>query len=334
VEIAKDLLLICNTNSAGSVFVKNYYLAHRPFAAFASVLEIGCPTGEFMGTNEFINQLRAPLLQWLTSNPTKPPQYVVLFLDIPSRMTNNYVVGGPVGSVSYAVHDGFPGIKPFVTHIHMGDTNACKAYIDKLEFFGTNYSRGEVLVSANTGGYSNQNYYFDESGTSPAPGVVHPLEIARDAVVASGVPTNRCIYSGPTNALIALASNVAAYASWGVYNNSDPNYATNGTIVFNGDSRWYIMSTIESFNGQVQQGVPQGNHVKWFSSGAFGGTNYSNTPIGGITHVEEPWGGYNDAGPYFIHWSRGRSFAVCAWAGFREYYFLHFQAIGDPLVRR
>src|SRR5439155_15996876 len=42
-DAAHDFLLIYNTNSADSPFLKDYYLAHRPMAASAKVLGINYP---------------------------------------------------------------------------------------------------------------------------------------------------------------------------------------------------------------------------------------------------------------------------------------------------
>ncbi len=329
VEISKDLLLIYNTNSADSIFVKDYYLAHRPFAQFANVLGIGCPTGEFMGTNEFTTQLEAGYRAWLSANPTKHPNYVVLFIGIPSRMTALYY-----GSVSFALRERTFGIKPFTTSINMGDTNACKAYINKLAFIGTNFSPGSALISASSGGYGNSSYYFDESGINT--NGTRLLEIEKDLLVASGVQSSNCVYAYPTNALLTPASNVTAYASWGVYNYNDPDYSTNQTIAFIGNSGWYLIATRESFNGQVQQVVGQGNFIKWFSHHAFGGTNFMNTPAGALTHTEEPSGGAIRSAAHFKPWSKGRSFGVSSWGTqpVNDSFGPHFQAVGDPLITR
>ena len=72
------------------------------------------------------------------------------------------------------------------------------------------------------------------------------------------------------------------------------------------------------------------NFVQWFSSNAFGGTNYSNTPIGAVTHVEEPsLGGVENSSTYFGLWAANKNLAICAWNSRQTQY---FQAIGDPLV--
>ena len=39
------------------------------------------------------------------------------------------------------------------------------------------------------------------------------------------------------------------------------------------------VQTVESYNGMWDGGGYQGNFVRWFSANAFGGINYSNTPV-------------------------------------------------------
>ena len=99
----------------------------------------------------------------------------------------------------------------------------------------------------------------------------------------------------------------------------------------NRHSSWWIIETLESFNGQRAE-TGQGSFIKWFSSSAFGGTNYSNTPVGAVTHVEEPnLGGVNNVSTYFSLWARGRKFGASAWTSRNAE---EFQAVGDPLVTR
>jgi len=88
--------------------------------------------------------------------------------------------------------------------------------------------------------------------------------------------------------------------------------------------------TLESFNGQ-RCDPGQGTFLKWFSPIAFGGTNYSNTPVGAVTHVLEPdLAGVNDSYTYFGLWAAGKDFAICAWNSRMTPY---FQAVGDPFVK-
>src|SRR5665811_1656968 len=62
---------------------------------------------------------------------------------------------------------------------------------------------------------------------------------------------------------------------------------TVGYVQLSGNSGWWIIETVESYNGHRYQD-DFGNFTKWFSQNAFGGTNYSNTPIGAVSSVDEP----------------------------------------------
>src|ERR1051326_623135 len=64
-------------------------------------------------------------------------------------------------SISSAVAQAVPGIKPVVFTLNMATTNATRAYIDKLEFFGTNWPSREVVISASEHGYGNTDFVFD-----------------------------------------------------------------------------------------------------------------------------------------------------------------------------
>jgi hypothetical protein len=329
VDVTKDLLLIYNTNSADSATVLNYYLGHRPLVSGANVLGIGCPgiyisnapaNLNFVGlTNvtdyetaspaDFTNLVFNPLLNWLAANPTKRPQYVVLMLDVPSRMaytvTNAanvpfYPYGNPFPSASYQLATSVPGWQPFITHINMNGTNDCIGYINKLQSIGSSYP-GKLIISASAVGYGNTNYFFDDTRTgngSPSP--------AEGSEAESGVlsvnPAASVTYSnGVDNGLashITSGSNVAGYLCWGGHSSLAGDYA-NGDVQWSGNSGWFLIETVESYDGQRYE-VPQGNYIKWFSSNAFGGTNYANTPIGAVTYVDEPGGLYvNNAAVYF-----------------------------------
>lgn len=70
----------------------------------------------------------------------------------------------------------------------------------------------------------------------------------------------------------------------------------------------------------------------WFSPSAFGGTNYSNTPIGAATQVLEPkLAGVNNCSVYFGLWAAGKDFAICAWNSRMAFW---LQAVGDPFVTK
>jgi hypothetical protein len=368
VDVTKDLLLIYNTNSISSATVENYYLQNRPMVSGANVLGIGCPgifvtngggggyypitntiVYETVTHNDFTNQIIAPLQTWLNNNPTKRPQYVILFLDVPSRVydsaTNganypfDYFTGGNP-SVSYQLATAFPGWNPFVTHINMNGTNDCIAYINKLAFIGTNYSPGKIIISASAGNYGNTNYYFDNTGNISITPNVSGLNASNAVIQAGASPASvaytSVIYTPPSfdpslQYHITNGVNVAGYLSDGSHSFLGTNFATNGYVQWSGNSSWWIIDTVESFNGQRYR-INQSNFTQWFSQNAFGGASYSNTPIGAVSHTDEPGGtGVSDVSIYFGLWASGKDFGICAWNCRLTQY---FQAVGDPLVTK
>jgi hypothetical protein len=102
------------------------------------------------------------------------------------------------------------------------------------------------------------------------------------------------------------ASNLAGYLCWGKHSSLWNDYPTNSAkVAWTGEKKWWLIQTIESYNGQRQS--DQGHVLQWFSPNAFGGSNYSNTPIGAISSVDEPaFEGF------------GRSFYILATMGGRE----------------
>jgi Regulator of chromosome condensation (RCC1) repeat len=278
VNVTNDLLLIYNTNSTDSATVFNYYLQHRPMIGGANVLGIACSTNEIVVPGDFSNQVLAPYLSWMAQNPTKRPQYVVLFLDIPSRVEGSYAYP----SVQYQISEAAPGIKPFLSSININGTNDCIAYISKLALFGSNYSPGKSIISASAGGYGNTNYVVDSirHGTGHVDdytGGQAIVSTATNGLLASGVLPSAILYAdgvetiigGVTNNLPHLtnASNVAGYISWGAHSSLGGFYAVSGTngVYWNGNSGWWVVQTVESFNGQ-RQFPEMGYFIQWFSS--------------------------------------------------------------------
>jgi hypothetical protein len=334
VSVSQDLLLIYNINSVNSAVVKDYYLAHRPMVQDANVLGIGCTTNETFLPDEYTNVFAAQVQNWLAQNPTKRPQYVILFPDIPSRVNTNNTPGvyqfdyygyAPRPSVQCQLNASCsPGWHPFVTSINLNTTNDCEAYINKLEFFGTNFSPGQLVISAAAENYGDTNYYFD-----PVNDILSDGARAKSALLPKGVSSS-AIFSGGSSH-ITLATNVTGYLTWGVNGGQSPNYSIDGSVAFVASSGWYLIETVESFNGQRYQ-TGQGNFLRWFMSNSFGGTNYSNTPIGAVCHVDEPTPqGANDPPTYFGSWATGKNFAICAWYSRETPY---FQAVGDPFVTK
>jgi hypothetical protein len=328
INVTNDLLLVYNSNSSDSSNLCAYYLAHRPMVGGANVLGVACDVGEYTTSNNCDAQIVAPIINWLTNNPTKHPQYVVLFYDIPTRLTN--YPNGSYGSVSYHLTQSYPNWQPFVNNLNAGSLADCKAYVDKLATFGSNYSPGQLIISA--GGYGNTNYYFDDA-QGAYPYLPFGLQ-AVEGVTSNGVSLSAVSYEPFTSTNhLTQGTNVGGYISWGSNGGLGSDYVTNGTVIFTGNSSWYIIETIESYNGQRDGGGGiQGDFLKWLSPNAFGGANYSNTPVGAVTHTEEPSApSCENSQVYFGLWASGKNFAICAWSSRRTPY---FQAVGDPFVTK
>jgi hypothetical protein len=360
VDVTKDLLLIYNTNSTDSQTVLNYYLQNRPGVSNANVLAINFTQSsnyETISPSDFTNIILTPVTNWLATNSTKRPQYVVLFLDIPSRVNTNTafeVYGNGLPSVSWQLATYEPNWSPFVMHINMGasnfvnHTNDCIGYINKLATFGSNYSPGKLVISANSGGYGNTNYFIDDTEFNEDG---HQLGLnAEEALLEQGVASDSIDYTfvfpdcGSAACHITNGTNVAGHFCWGGHSTFlGPDYAINTNKVrWNGNSGWYIIDTIESYNGRWYEAT-MGNFVEWYSSGAFGGVSYSNTPVGAVSNPDEPGlFGNNDTALYFGLWESGKDFAICAWASrLSQTKYISsgqfpqaFQAVGDPFVMK
>ncbi len=348
IDVTKDLLLIYNTNSSDSAGVKDYYLAHRPMVANANVLGVGCSNKtETFYPSEYTNLFLPQVTNWLVTNATKRPQYVVLFVDVPSRVNTNAdysqddLINYPPRflpvrpSVQHQLHEwAWPNWHPFVAHINMGASNDCVHYIDKLA------SHAGVAVVLAGGSAAGTNYYFEDAGSSTnysARGLA-----ALEGVTNNGVSSQFVTYVPRTSTShIVSGTNVAGYWTWGANGGQGYYFPDPGHVAFQTNSNWYLMGTGESFNGQrfhpnpppADQTVPatlQSWFGQWFASGAFGGVAYSSTPVAGVSHVDEPFeAGLEDTYVYFGLWAAGKNFATCSWNSKQT---PQFQAVGDPLV--
>jgi hypothetical protein len=343
VDLRREALLIYNTNpiATNSIFIKDYYLAHRPRIAEINLLAVNCATNERAEPDEFRRKVASAVKGWLDRNPARKPNYIIMSYDLPLRFVYDSDHGMP-----FALANLFPGNKPAVFYLNMASVDATRAYIDKLEFFGTNWPARGVLISPSEHGYGNTDFVLDGIRHGPGFGDAsysHNWSVVSNAVtgvMSSGNPKLKCYFrdgvetnwiAGPH---ITTATNVAGYMSWGVHSSLGLNYATNGFLKWQGHSSWWIIETVESFNGVNYLNTFQGNFVKWFAENAFGGTNFSNTPVGAVAHVNEPGlGGINDAQVYFGLWARGKKFATAAsasqWLSGEEHIIF-----GDPFVRR
>ena len=382
INVTNDLLLVYNPNTADGAGVFAYYMANRPMVTGANVLALtNCPATYTTTRTNYSTAILAPLTSWLGANPTKRPQYMVFFVDVPTRLAPN--TNGPShyfdnypfedSSVSYDIYTNSVGIPPFITHINMRNPNdpydagPCTNYIYKLNTFSIN-SPSKLLISAAAGGYGAANYVLDNGRHGVTCSQLTPPDdmtpysnyftMAITNLVQSGVSASAVVYAdgppldqvtntgvnGTTNwtlypgVHITSARNVAGYASWGahsalgnLYPYPGPPYPANPVpVAWGGASGWWLIDTIESYNGMP--GAGQGNYWEWFFIAAFGSVNYENTPVGAITHTDEPYLDHvNLPYPYLGLWAVGKNFAICAWNTRKT---PHFQAVGDPFVTR
>jgi hypothetical protein len=311
-----------------------------------NVIGVNCSNyTEQMLVSSYNSGFSQPISNWLALTG-KRPQYVILFPDLPSIVTNaagtatsvqcdmNLANNPTLGTVNYP-----SSWHPFVTSINMngtGGTTDCVQYINKLANIGSTYSPGKLIISARSVGYGNTNYYFDDSRTI-YPSYTPPGTNAVEGVLGVN-PFASIIYSNVYNTTfsydITNGINVAGYLSWGAYAFGTYEYATNGYVKWTNNSGWWLIRTDESYNGRRVSTLGLGTFLSWFASTAFGGTNYANTPVAGVSNVDEPgeWGTFD--GTYFGLWESGNNFAVCAWESLNTNFNLYLQAVGDPFVMK
>jgi hypothetical protein len=358
------VLVVYNQSSADSLKVLNYYRTQRPGFQKVQTLAVNLPDSEIITEELFNQQLRDPIAQRLRNNKNKI-HYLVLLQGIPSRVAygdlSNFwyqkvLRNGPPASVqvllstvlatedeinnqSYPKKEGefklpihtsfnpesFPGTTVLVTHLSMGSTEATLAYIDKLKKTGQAMKTPHVILSTRTEEkLSSGIYYFDDAERKYP---IYPWGDFSRRLLTWYCPYAQTWYSGSNH--ITRAHHVSGYMTWGANGNQGYLYPLDGKVSFSGNSNWYLIFTVESFNGQKE--VEQGNFTRWFDKKAFGGSNYEYTPVGAVTHVEEPRLIGVSSGDFFAMWEKGHLFIEAAWASRRTPYFM---AIGDPLIKK
>lgn len=237
----------------------------------------------------------------------------------------------------------FPGTSFLVTRMDMGSLAATEAYINKLATMYAAMPVPNVVISAAASGNGGTNYVMDDYTTVTMYQTTLNAAATYTALCFDGAYNNisdsRVDYQPYNGTPVTTIANLKGYVSWGVHNGSYAGtYPSDGTLTWSGKSNWYIVSTVESFNGQISGG--QGWFGEWFSATGGGGTNYSNTPIGMSCQTDEPLtsGIANQA--FYCNWELGMNFAMCAWSSRNAPNDAvpatpgtgGFMAVGDPLV--
>ena len=347
VQASKHVLVVYNSGSTDSTNLKFYYTGHRPLFSGANILGIACPSLEQVNYETFVTGIRTPIINYLTGvSGSKPIRYIIMMKDIPTRISSV----SNINSVSYEISTAYKSLNLrngndyqyatghftlgeyqgntcLVSYINFGSYLDCTQYIDKISFKQTG-----IYLTGNGG---NTGYYFEDNNglySQILPYVPTFMSGRYLRPILNEFPSTKYIYKPTGTSYITTGNNVAGFATWGANGLRGGNYANDGSIKWGGNNNWYIMCTIESFNGDREPG-DQGNFIDWFSGGAFGGiggTGYNNTPVGAVGHVEEPGvGGVNYTG-YFLLWQKGWPFIEAAWQSRSTNYFIAF---GDPFVK-
>jgi hypothetical protein len=353
------VLLVYNISSKDGLAVADYYKANRPGMSGVDTFGVTADTTEKTTFANMISQIRRPIYDFIASSPYQK-YYVIMCRGLPSRVWDgelaiasvDYLIGrsepnlaSPVG-VEYSQGGGvnyyntsfapgsYAGTPILVTRMDMGTLSTTKAYIQKIKTMHDAMPSPNVIVSANSAGLGGSNYLMDEVRN---PGYRPFFPIAKDhsdlaSASYSEVPLARRLYIfgiAGTNAHLTGGTDVTGYESWGVNGGMSSPYPNNRSLFFTGKSSWYLVKTIESYNGIV--GSDHGNFEQWFSPNTAGGWQYSRTPIGMACHTDEPSVGGVEGSMYMCNWEAGLIFSECAWSSRKTKYFM---AVGDPLVKR
>lgn len=350
-DAAKHLLVVYNADSADSESLKNHYLANRPGVSAANVLGLsGLPDATGTTAGNVSSLILDPIYTWLVANEAaKPIRYIVVMRGVPSRQGDNGSVGymlydlldsrghrsgdGYKGGESRFIRAQYQGATALASWIDMGSYAASRAYIDKLKTTSDagGLQADGVTISGNAAGVGGDRWILDDKRTVPTYTLLPQFTDDQSGLQAEGIDAGEITYQpSPTGDLIAAASDVTFFGNWGIHSDVLANgWGNDGSVSFTGNSGWFALMTIESYNGIY--GSSHGDPAEFFAAAAFGGSNYSNTPVCFVGHTAEPYVAGVSSQHYARRWARGWTAAEAAWAGRNTRHFLH---VGDPLVVR
>ncbi len=327
-EDGRTLLVVYNTNDGSSVSLAEYYRTTRPGITGATMLAVGCATGEVTTWADYTSNIYNAVVGILETN--EAIRYVVCLYGVPTRTSdgvyspayyitedfNESAALSYTGSRTRFMPAGFPRSRALVTYLTGRDSVDVSNYIARIAARWD--GRGRI-----SGAASNGWYVLDDVGAPYS-----ATAITRSNVIRAAQADAKIVYFATNAAHWSIWSNVVGLMSWGSNGGLTPGYATNGEVTLAG-TNWYVLETMESLNGQLTGG--QGSWGDWFDQKAFGGTNGEHCPVGAVCHTEEPFLSGINSELFFELWARGLCFAEAAWASRSTTAFL---AIGDPLVTR
>jgi hypothetical protein len=368
IDPATQVLIVYNESWPESVQAKDYYIANRPGFDTANAVGVRFPVSptcsllpclaeaiEVAPFQRIRNEILDPVVAWMRAHPNKDIQYMVLMPGLPNRPQNSdfpNIGAQPDREYSsvqrYLRRELSEAVSKevFVTTLEMGSLEATKRYIDKLKATYGLMSAKSPLLSARGTSVGGTTYYFSDAYTSD-PTKHFSSQFLR--AIKSTNPSANVVTREDALPVLNSAADVTGIFLHGIYGyNRNRHYATDDTLRFSGRSGWYLIEVAESFNGQWLAGsrrsdfpsfkgpwhanAEQSSFTSWFASGAFGGANYSNTPVAAMTHVLEPGSNGAATPSLFACWESGKPFAYCAWK-YNESP-ARLQAVGDPLVTR
>lgn len=338
VTASGNVLVVYNTNSTDSTNLKTYYTGIRPQFSGANVLGINCVTTESIAYTGFTTNIRQPIINYLTGvSGIKPIRYIVMMMDIPTRVSdtinksvpyqisNAYRQLGLRNGTDYKWKNSHFTLGEFqentalVSYINFANYADCTGYIGRI-------SQGQTGIYL-TGNGGNTGYYFDDANTTYSS---YPTWVSGRYLrpLLNEFPATKYVYKTYGTPYITTGDNVAGFCTWGAHAGRGAFYAINGQVQWGGTNNWYILTTIESYNG-CRNSSPQGGITGWFGRTSWGSINYEKCPVGAVGHVEEPGlGGVANTGFYLL-WQRGWPLIECAWESRSTDYFL---CVGDPLI--
>lgn len=351
VDPAQNVLVVYNKSWGESVSLFEEYISQRPLFSSANSLALDIPPRfkpgcsetnlrcvsdaiEYIPLADIQSKIAAPVQKWIAEHPEKAIRFIVLMRGVPSRSADHVVQG----SVQMILHTAL-GSNVFISSLDLGSSSATRSYIAKLgRMYGAMQNKS-VVISAKDALQSGDTFYFSGNHDRFRAGNKMTDETVKNSADAMSRLGAKMLYSGPDKASISSAHNVKGFVTWGYWGDKNGNWPIDGSVRFSGNSNWYVIQTVESHNGHWvhpdagddPSAHYQSNFIKWFSAQAFGGTNYEYTPIGAVTHTDEPSVSGVNSPALFTCWESNQVFSYCAWKSRRT---IHFQAVGDPLVKK
>jgi len=210
----------------------------------------------------------------------------------------------------------------------MGSYAATMAYLDKLDDIKDAGGLSGVVMSVSDASMSGDHWYFDEKRTLTS----YPNVLADDVsqIQVEGIDAGDITYqSSSTGTPTTMFASPAFIAHWGLYTHGVEYPQLSGLTITGNTGGWFGFS-VESYS-MVYGHSSHGDPTDFFAEDAFGGTAYSNTPLGWSGHTAEP---YLSGVPNYCYarsLAAGWTFAEAAWAGQSTSKIL---AVGYPYLER